>query len=163
MVELVAELKACVHGVVGSMGAPQDWDSAARYLSRTAKIPEEIIRGDFSAAVVPSTEVPDPPWDTLQEAKHSLCRLFVREFQRAVRDGDEAKVTRYFKLFPLIGMRDVGLDIYGRHICQAVAERGARGAGRDQKRPCSTAFLFECPHQAVSTYCAHHRNPWSFG
>ncbi|TPX17660.1 uncharacterized protein E0L32_012039 [Thyridium curvatum] len=126
VVELVAELKACVHGVVGSMGAPQDWDSAARYLSRTAKIPEEIIRGGFSAAVVPSTEVPDPPWDTLQEAKHSLCRLFVREFQRAVRDGDEAKVTRYFKLFPLIGMRDVGLDIYGRHICQAVAERGRK-------------------------------------
>ncbi|KLU85306.1 hypothetical protein MAPG_04334, partial [Magnaporthiopsis poae ATCC 64411] len=34
VVEQVAELKACVAGVVGSMGAPQDWEAAAGYLSR---------------------------------------------------------------------------------------------------------------------------------
>src|SRR3954454_515029 len=42
VVEQVAELKACVQGVVGSMGAPQDWEAAAGYIARSSKIPKSI-------------------------------------------------------------------------------------------------------------------------
>ncbi|KAI1761861.1 COG4-domain-containing protein [Hypoxylon sp. FL1150] len=121
VVEQVAELKACVHGVVGSMGAPQDWEAAAGYISRASKVPEPIIRGGFAASMVPSVEVPDAPWITLENAKESLCGLFLREFEKAAKEGDGAKVTRFFKLFPLIGRGDVGLDVYGRYVCQGVA------------------------------------------
>ncbi|KAI5862222.1 COG4-domain-containing protein [Durotheca rogersii] len=121
VVEQVAELKACVHGVVGSMGAPQDWEAAAGYISRVSKVPESIIRGGFAAAIVPSVEVPDAPWVTLEEAKESLCGLFLREFEKAAKESDDAKVTRFFKLFPLIGRADVGLDVYGSYVCQGVA------------------------------------------
>ncbi|RYO99065.1 hypothetical protein DL766_002323 [Monosporascus sp. MC13-8B] len=121
VVEQVAELKACVHGVVGSMGAPQDWEAAAGYISRASRIPEAIVRGGFAAAVVPSVEVPDAPWVTLENAKESLCGLFLREFEKAAKEGDGAKVTRFFKLFPLITRGDVGLDVYGRYVCQGVA------------------------------------------
>jgi conserved oligomeric Golgi complex subunit 4 len=123
VVEQVAELKACVHGVVGSMGAPQDWEAAAGYIARASKVPEEIARGGFAAAIVPSVEVPDPPWVTLENAKESLCMLFLREFEKAAKEEDGAKVTRFFKLFPLIGRGDVGLDVYGRYVCQGVAGR----------------------------------------
>ncbi|KAK7418986.1 Golgi transport complex subunit 4 [Neonectria magnoliae] len=121
VVEQVAELKACVNGVVGSMGAPQDWEAAAGYLSRASKVPVEIIKGPFAASIVPSVEVPDPPWVTLEDAKESLCGLFLREFEKAVAEKDEIKVTRFFKLFPLIGRAEVGLDVYGRYVCQGVA------------------------------------------
>jgi hypothetical protein len=121
VVEQVAELKACVHGVVGSMGAPQDWEAAAGYLERASKVPEAIVRGAFAASIVPSVEVPDPPWVTLEDARESLCGLFLREFERAAGNDDGAKVTRFFKLFPLISRADVGLDIYGRYVCQGVA------------------------------------------
>ncbi|KAI0125680.1 COG4 transport protein-domain-containing protein [Xylariales sp. AK1849] len=121
VVEQVAELKACVHGVVGSMGAPQDWEAAAGYIARASKVPEAIIRGGFAASIVPSVEVPDAPWITLENAKESLCGLFLREFEKAAKDGDGTKVTRFFKLFPLIGRGDVGLDVYGRYVCQGVA------------------------------------------
>ncbi|KAI0523719.1 COG4 transport protein-domain-containing protein [Xylaria bambusicola] len=121
VVEQVAELKACVHGVVGSMGAPQDWEAAAGYISRASKVPEPIIRGGFAASIVPSVEVPDAPWVTLENSKESLCGLFLREFEKAVKDSDGAKITRFFKLFPLIGRGDVGLDVYGRYVCQGVA------------------------------------------
>ncbi|KAI0114020.1 COG4 transport protein-domain-containing protein [Nemania sp. FL0031] len=121
VVEQVAELKACVHGVVGSMGAPQDWEAAAGYISRASKIPEPIIRGGFAASIVPSVEVPDAPWVTLENSKESLCGLFLREFEKAAKDGDGAKITRFFKLFPLIGRGDVGLDVYGKYVCQGVA------------------------------------------
>lgn len=123
VVEQVAELKACVAGVVGSMGAPQDWEAAAGYVARAARVPEAIARGGFAAAVVPTVEVPDAPWVTLEAAREGLCRLFLREFEKAAGEGDGARVTRFFKLFPLIGRGDAGLEVYGRYVCQGVAGR----------------------------------------
>lgn len=123
VVEQVAELKACVLGVHGSMGAPQDWETAAGYLSRASKIPADVIDGSFAEEIVPTAEVPDPPRVTLDAAAESLCGLFLREFDKAAKEGDGSKVTRFFKLFPLIGRTDVGLDAYGRYVCQGVASR----------------------------------------
>ncbi|KAI1916193.1 Golgi transport complex subunit 4 [Ophidiomyces ophidiicola] len=123
MVEQVAELKACVLGVAGSMGASQDWEMAASYMNRASKVPPEIVKSTFAADIVPTTEVPDPPAVTLENAAESLCGLFLREFDRAVKENDGAKITRFFKLFPLIDRSDVGLDVYGRYVCQGVASR----------------------------------------
>lgn len=141
VVEQVAELKACVAGVVGSMGAPQDWEAAAGYVARAAKIPEHIIRGGFAAAVVPTVEIPDAPWVTLENARESLCMLFLREFEKAVSENDGARITRFFKLFPLIGRAEVGLDVYGRYVCQGVASQaravlreGSNAVGAQQSR-----------------------------
>jgi hypothetical protein len=130
VVEQVAELKACVQGVVGSMGAPQDWEAAAGYIARASKIPNYIVEGKFAARIVPSVEVPDAPRITIENAKESLCGLFLREFEKAAEEGDGLKVTRFFKLFPLIGREDTGLDVYGRYVCQGVATR-ARGSLRE--------------------------------
>ncbi|KFY77075.1 hypothetical protein V499_03441 [Pseudogymnoascus sp. VKM F-103] len=123
VVEQVAELKACVQGVMGSMGAPQDWEAAASYLARASKIPDHIITGAFAARIVPSVEIPDPPAVTLENAKESLCGLFLREFEKAAKEGDGGKVTRFFKLFPLIGRGERGLDVYGKYVCGGVSER----------------------------------------
>ena len=123
VVEQVAELKTCVLGVTGSMGAPQDWETAAGYLNRASKIPKEIVHGSFAEEIVPTAEVPDPPKVTIEHAAESLCGLFLREFEKAAQEGNGTKVTRFFKLFPLIGRSDVGLDVYGRYVCQSVASR----------------------------------------
>ncbi|KAK8153207.1 COG4 transport protein-domain-containing protein [Phyllosticta citrichinensis] len=123
VVEQVAELKACVLGVHGSMGAPQDWETAASHLNRASKIPAAVVNGSFAEEIVPTAEVPDPPRVTLENAAESLCGLFLREFEKAARDGDGTGVTRFFKLFPLIGRSDVGLDAYGRYVCHGVSSR----------------------------------------
>lgn len=138
VVEQVGELKACVLGVAGSMGAAQDWETAASYLSRASKIPREVIDGPFAARVVPTAEVPDSPAVTLEAASESLCNLFLREFDKAVKDNDGARITRFFKLFPLISRSDVGLDVYGRYVCQGVASRARTnlnaGTGGNQSK-----------------------------
>ena len=123
VVEQVAELKACVLGVNGSMGAPQDWETAAQYLQRAKQVPDSVIDSAFAEEIVPTAEVPDPPRHTLDAASESLCGLFLREFEKAAREGDGARVTRFFKLFPLIGRSDVGLDAYGRYVCSGIASR----------------------------------------
>lgn len=138
VVEQVAELKACVLGVTGSMGAPQDWETAAGYLNRASKIPKEIVNGSFAEEIVPTAEVPDPPNVTLDHAAESLRGLFLREFEKAAQEGNGGKVTRFFKLFPLIGKPEVGLDVYGRYVCQGVASRARAnlnaGTGGNQRR-----------------------------
>ena len=123
VVEQVVELKACVLGVAGSMGAPQDWEAAAAYLSRASRIPQDIVNGSFAEENVPTADVPDPPKVTLENAADSLRGLFLREFEKAAQEGNGAKVTRFFKLFPLIGKPEVGLEVYGRYVCQGVASR----------------------------------------
>jgi len=161
VVEQVAELKQCVLGVHGSMGAPQDWETAAGYLSRAAKIPSHVIDGSFAEEIVPTAEVPDPPRVTLDNAAESLCGLFLREFEKATKDGDGARVTRFFKLFPLIGRSDVGLDAYGRYVCQGIAVRarqnlnaGTGGAQRKDGYFYATALtkLFEHIAQIVDAH-----------
>ena len=140
VVEQVAELRACVLGVTGSMGAPQDWETAASYLNRAFKIPKAVVNGSFAENFVPTAEVPDPPSVTLEHAALSLRGLFLREFEKAAQEGHGGKVTRFFKLFPLIGKPEVGLDVYGRYVCHGVASRaranlsaGIRGAQRKEE------------------------------
>lgn len=138
VVEQVADLKACVLGVTGSMGAPQDWETAAGYLNRATKIPKEIINGAFAEQIVPTAEVPDAPSVTLDHAAESLRALFLREFKKAAQEGNGGKVTRFFKLFPLIGKPDDGLDVYGHYVCQGVASRARSnlnaGSGGHQRK-----------------------------
>ena len=134
VVEQVAELKACVLGVHGSMGAAQDWETAAAYLDRASKIPAEVIDGAFAEEIVPTAEVPDSPRTTLNEAAESLCGLFLREFNKAAQDGDGPNVTRFFKLFPLIGRTSQGLDAYGRYVCSGVATRARNNLNTSGRR-----------------------------
>ncbi|KAL8907032.1 MAG: hypothetical protein Q9207_001644 [Kuettlingeria erythrocarpa] len=123
VVEQVAELKTCVLGVTGSMGAAQDWEAAAAYLRRASQIPSQVLNGPFAEETVPTAEVPDPPKNTLAQAAETLCEFFLREFEEAAKENNGSRVTRFFKLFPLIGKSDVGLDVYGRYVCQGVATR----------------------------------------
>ena len=138
VIEQVRELKACVLGVTGSMGAAQDWETAASYLSRASQLPKEVVEGAFAARVVPTVEVPDVPTVTLNNASESLCGLFLREFDKAVKDNDGPRVTRFFKLFPMINRSEVGLDVYGRYVCQGVATRARSnlnaGTGGNQSK-----------------------------
>lgn len=134
VVEQVAELKSCVLGVTGSMGAPQDWETAANYLHQASKIPESVTNGAFAEEIVPTAEVPDLPRQTLDSAAESLCGLFLREFEKAAQAGNGAGVTRFFKLFPLIGRSDVGLDAYGKYVCGGIAARARTNMSSTQRQ-----------------------------
>ncbi|KAL8841921.1 MAG: hypothetical protein Q9170_000701 [Blastenia crenularia] len=123
VVEQVSELKTCVLGVTGSMGAAKDWEAAASYLHRASQIPPHILNGSFAEEIVPTADVPDPPNVTLAQAAESLRGLFLREFEKAAEENNGSRVTRFFKLFPLIGKADEGLDVYGRYVCRGVATR----------------------------------------
>lgn len=125
-VEDVAELKTCVLGVHQSM-ENREWETAASYIGRSRKLGDGVVKGQFAESIVPTSEVPDAPSVTLERAAESLGTLFLREFNKATEAKDVSNVTRYFKLFPLIGKEVEGLDVYSKFVCSIVATR-ARSA-----------------------------------
>jgi len=123
VVEQVVDLKACVLGFHSAIETSRDWELAATYLQKALAIPAEVIDGEFAQEMVPTAEVPDPPRTTIDNASSNLCKLFLHEFDQAAKQGDGNNVTRYFKLFPMIGKSDIGLDAYGKYVCSGVSAR----------------------------------------
>ena len=76
---------------------------------------------------------------TLENAAESLCALFLREFEKAAANSDGEKVTRFFKLFPLIGRAQVGLDVYGKYVCGGVSTRARAGLAN---KPAQDDFFY---------------------
>lgn len=120
-VEQVVELRTCALGIHRSMES-QDWEGAATYIGRARQLPQGLVEGRFARSVVPTSEVPEDPEVMLQSASESLNGLFLREFESAAKQKDGERVTRYFKLFPLIGKQDTGLDVYGRWVSGLVGQ-----------------------------------------
>ena len=101
----------------------QDWDEAATFLHQSSLIDATIVNGPLAMSSVPTSEIPDPPTVFLSQASDALFKLFLREFDAAAKVKDEERITRFFKLFPLIGKEMEGLDVYGRFVCGIVAGR----------------------------------------
>ena len=101
----------------------QDWDAAATFLHQASLLDPSIIAGPLAMATVPTSEIPDQPTVFLSQASDALYRLFLREFDAAAKAKDEERITRFFRLFPLIGKEIEGLDVYGRFVCGIIAGR----------------------------------------
>jgi hypothetical protein len=101
----------------------QDWDEAATFLHQASLLDPSITAGPLALAAVPSSEIPDQPTVFLSQASDALYRLFLREFDAAAKAKDEERITRFFRLFPLIGKEMEGLDVYGRFVCGIIAGR----------------------------------------
>lgn len=114
-VENIIELKTCVIGIQDAM-AVRDWERAASYVNKVNSLPKSQVDGQFARSTVPTSEIPDYPVETVQKVTKSLVELFIRHFNKATSTKDMENVTRYFKLFPLIGQENEGLDLYAKFI-----------------------------------------------
>ena len=101
----------------------QDWDEAAAFIHQASLLDTSIVNGPLAMASVPTSEIPDPPTVFLSQASDALFKLFLREFDAAAKVKDEERITRFFRLFPLIGKENEGLDVYGRFVCGIIAGR----------------------------------------
>ncbi|KAG1050043.1 hypothetical protein G6F43_007659 [Rhizopus delemar] len=122
-VESVQELKFCVAGLNEAM-QKKEYDQAAVLLQRATKIDVSILKGSL-AEYTPTSENPDHPEKTLADAKSTLFDIFSQRFDTAVAERNQADITRYFKLFPLINCQTEGLDQYSRFVCNIIKSRCA--------------------------------------
>ncbi|KAK7466940.1 Golgi transport complex subunit 4 [Stygiomarasmius scandens] len=86
-------------------------------------LPISVIAGPFAQAVVPTSESPLPPAQTLQAAREHLLQVFRTNFEQASRTRDSTATSRFFKLFPAIGWEKEGLDLYATFVVDLVKVR----------------------------------------
>lgn len=143
----VISLKSNVLGIQDAMDS-RDWERAAKHVHSAYELPKELIDGEFAKAMVPTSEIPDFPNETLAAAVESLGELFLREFGKAADSKDMENVTRYFKLFPLIGREKQGLDVYAKFICGIITSQSrtlmqSRGSANNMFYAVAISRLFE--------------------
>ncbi|KIY32884.1 hypothetical protein I305_04637 [Cryptococcus gattii E566] len=103
--------------------AKEDWESASRACRRAMSVRKQVIDGNFAGSVVPTSQYPLPPSQTLQELRDILLQTFRSEFDAAVKRKDQTGVSRFFRLWPAIGAEEEGLEAYGNFVVGLVKAR----------------------------------------
>ncbi|CAE7161050.1 unnamed protein product, partial [Rhizoctonia solani] len=118
----VADAKASLAALQSAM-EQRDWETAARHCARAMAVPKEVMEGPFAQIAIPSTDLPDPPAQTLSDARTALLGVFRKEFDAAAIARDPVAISRFFKLFPTINCPADGLAAYSDFVLDLVARR----------------------------------------
>ncbi|CED83209.1 Golgi transport complex COD1 protein [Phaffia rhodozyma] len=118
----VMELKTSLE-ILRTSIASQDWETAARSCRRAMDVPQEIMEGGFAARVVPTSEYPSLPSQSLHDLRSQLLHIFSRQFGIAAASRDEVATSRFFRLWPEIGAENEGLESYGDFVVGLVRGR----------------------------------------
>ncbi|CAE6480586.1 unnamed protein product [Rhizoctonia solani] len=118
----VADAKASLAALQSAM-EQRDWETAARHCARAMAVPKEVMEGPFAQVAIPSTDLPDPPTQTLADARTALLGVFRKEFDAAAIARDPVAISRFFKLFPTINCPADGLAAYSDFVLDLVARR----------------------------------------
>ncbi|CDS01916.1 related to conserved oligomeric Golgi complex component 4 [Sporisorium scitamineum] len=132
----VAELKSSL-SLLASAVEHRDWDMATMHCRRALAIDPAIRSSQFAAAVVPTTDLPEPPETILLELRKAMLTAFTDAFIRSTQNKDEKEASRFFKLFPQVGWKKEGLEVYSSFARSMVREKGrsisdSLGSGKAQ-------------------------------
>ncbi|XP_015126863.1 conserved oligomeric Golgi complex subunit 4 isoform X2 [Diachasma alloeum] len=90
-----------------------------KLLERTAADDDDDVSGGERMSIAGSLS-------TLKEAALQLGSVVSRKFDEAVRCEDLASVERFFKIFPLLGMHDEGLEKFSLYLSSKLEETGGK-------------------------------------
>ncbi|CAD6897432.1 unnamed protein product [Tilletia controversa] len=173
----VQELKTALQLLVSCVER-RDWDGAVAHCQSAMSIDPVILNSNFAAKTIPTSDFPDPPPQILLNLREELLRRFTVLFNTyargelpaasprqespasaPVRDPEQA--TRFFKLFPQIGWREEGLQVYADFAGSLIREHGkalidALGGSRAKDAPVPhpqlLTSLFEPLARLISTH-----------
>lgn len=160
LVEYVTELRQSIQGIQGAMEM-KEWVRAAEIANVALKIPDSVYESNFALRTVPTIELPDPPRKTVNDACDELSAIFIREFDKAANAKDMASLTHYFKLFPLIDRKSLGLQRYAYFICQIIAGMSRnllQGDKQTHQAPNFYAIAFSKLMENVAVIISQHSN-----
>ncbi|CAH3192246.1 unnamed protein product [Porites evermanni] len=117
-VDDILDLKACVDGVQTALNTEHYEQAAAhihRYLNLDAEVLKEITGDSKEGSDLAGA------FALLHEAETKLKRIVHDKFEAAIQNGDRNSVERFFKIFPLLGQHQVGLEKYAKYLCSQIA------------------------------------------
>lgn len=120
--KMVANAQSAISQIHSALES-KEWETAAKAVHRARAAPEAIITGKLALQMVPSSDVPESPAEYIEQVSEQLHGLFKREFEHAASTRDQHKISRFFKLFPLIGREASGLQTYTSFVATIITTR----------------------------------------
>lgn len=125
-VENVLELKTCIDGVQQALNN-EDFEQAAAHIHRFCKLDDATIRaaqfGETDGTADGSATQLEGALQSLKESANKLKQIVREQFSEAVAAHDTASVERFFKIFPLIGLDQEGLESFAKYLAETVRRR----------------------------------------
>ncbi|CAD1778569.1 similar to Saccharomyces cerevisiae YPR105C COG4 Essential component of the conserved oligomeric Golgi complex (Cog1p through Cog8p) [Maudiozyma barnettii] len=112
--------------LINSALEDSNYITAAKAINEIRELPPHIITSEFSKSVVPSAELPTEPQELINDWCEKLTNIFRTQFEKAVENKDIEQLTIFFKLFPLIGQSQLGLEIYSKYICEIISSENKK-------------------------------------
>ncbi|KAK9765139.1 Golgi transport complex subunit 4, variant 2 [Basidiobolus ranarum] len=131
------ELRECINGLHLAIET-KDYESGATLIRRYLSLDPLIFDEGFAYFAVSAAEYEDNPRELLENARNKIVSMVIDEFEAAVRADNQKDIGRYFKLFPLMGKEEQGLDKYSQYVCGIISKQ----AQENLAKPVSTATFF---------------------
>ncbi|XP_038069767.1 conserved oligomeric Golgi complex subunit 4-like [Patiria miniata] len=116
----ILDLKFCTDGVQTALQS-ENYEKAAghihRYLSLDEKVLKQVIADNKEGGGI------DLSISHLHEAEQNLKALVREKFDSAIQSRDRGSVERFFKIFPLLGLHDEGLEKFSTYLRTQVANK----------------------------------------
>ncbi|TIA86995.1 hypothetical protein E3P99_03457 [Wallemia hederae] len=101
----------------------RDYDQASVHAQRALNIPQSITTSEFADTVVPSTHHPEPPLQRLDNSLDTLNEIFIKHFNTASENLNQAEISRFFKLFPKINRKLDGITAYSQFVVRLIQRK----------------------------------------
>ncbi|XP_066290971.1 conserved oligomeric Golgi complex subunit 4-like [Branchiostoma lanceolatum] len=114
----ILDLKFCTDGVQTALQSG-NYEQAAAHIHRYLSLDEKVLKQSIPDAKEGSGI--EHSLELLHKAEQELKVIINKEFDEAVANKDATAVDRFFKIFPLIGLRDEGLKKFTAYLCTQIA------------------------------------------
>ncbi|XP_048402250.2 conserved oligomeric Golgi complex subunit 4 isoform X3 [Stegostoma tigrinum] len=115
----ILDLKFCTDGVQTAL-RNEDYEQAAAHVHRYLSLDKSVIELSRQGK---EANIIDANLNLLQEAEQRLRVIVAEKFHVAIKEGDLPQVERFFKIFPLLGLHEEGLNKFSEYLCKQIADK----------------------------------------
>uniref|UniRef100_A0A2M4APT9 Conserved oligomeric Golgi complex subunit 4 n=1 Tax=Anopheles triannulatus TaxID=58253 RepID=A0A2M4APT9_9DIPT len=118
------DLQLCSQGVMAAI-REEDFEQGAAHVNRFLSMDKTLLQktaDDVSGSITSVSKAVS----TLEQATVQIRQMVSQKFEEAVKRDDLASVERFFKIFPLLGLHDEGLEQFITYICGKLASKAAK-------------------------------------
>ncbi|XP_013109416.2 conserved oligomeric Golgi complex subunit 4 [Stomoxys calcitrans] len=118
------DLQLCSQGVTTAI-VDEDYEVAAAHISRFLDMDLQLLKRTADDVQGSASSISESV-RTLETGTSEMRQIAVRRFEEAVKKDDLASVERFFKIFPLLGHHQEGIEKFSKYICTKLATKNQK-------------------------------------
>lgn len=131
----ILDLKACTDGVTEAL-SEEDYETAANHIHRYLSLDKDSLKLKTNNSLYNKINSADKDlnyynadfyylensFNLLQESKLRLQKIVNEKYNQALKEDDVPQLERFFKIFPLIGQSENGLNKFCSYLCLQITQ-----------------------------------------